>query len=134
MDSCVIYCTLYMFTCLFTTTGSATIPLDINNITELVIPKMATKWFEMGLWLGVDSKELTYIENESPSSKKACIKMFTEWLGNSQTEKSWDKLLTALSSQSVRENSLADNLRAKIKIANKPLDKVLPHETLEAKG
>jgi len=83
---------------------------------------MATKWFEMGLQLGVDPKELSCIESDTPSSKTACIKMFTEWLSNSKTEKTWEKLLAALSSRSVRENALADNLRDKIKAINKPLD------------
>ena len=84
---------------------------------------MATKWFEMGLQLGVSAKELSNIESDTSTSKKACIKMFTEWLGNSKTDKSWEKLLAALSSQSVRENTLADNLRDKIKTANKPSDR-----------
>jgi len=112
---CIIYWSMF-------TTGGATIPLNISNITELVVPSMATKWFEMGLQLGVDPKELSYIESDTPSSKTACIKMFTEWLSNSKIEKTWEKLLAALSSRSVRENTLADNLRDKIKAKNKPID------------
>jgi len=96
---------------------------------------MATKWFEMGLQLGVDPKELRYIESEAPSSKTACIKMFTEWLNNTMTEKSWEKLLAALSSQSVRENALAENLRGKIKATNKSLDRgIIQRKALVAKG
>ena len=95
---------------------------------------MATKWFEMGLQLGVDPKELSYIESDTPSSKTACVKMFTEWLSNSKTQKSWEKLLTALSSRSVRENTLADNLRGKIKATHKPSDGAVFHKIPMAKG
>ena len=72
---------------------------------------MATKWFEMGLQLGVSPKELKTIQLDAKSSKEACRLMFTEWLDNvKSTEKSWRKVLDALRSRSVGENTLAKNL------------------------
>ena len=77
---------------------------------ELVVPNMATKWFAMGLQLEVNSKELKIIENDAKNSKEACRRMFTEWLDASSGEKSWKKVLDALCSRSVGENTLAKNL------------------------
>ena len=70
---------------------------------------MATKWFEMGLQLGVSPKELKSIQHDAKSSKEACRLMFMEWL-DSGTEKSWRKVLDVLRSRSVGENTLAKNL------------------------
>ena len=90
-------------------------PLDVAHLTELVVPKMATKWFEMGLQLGIDPKELKIIEKDDKNCKDACTKMFMEWLDNVQdTEKSWRKVLDALCSQSVRENALAKTLESNL--------------------
>ena len=72
---------------------------------------MATKWFEMGLQLGVNPKDLKTIQHDAKNSKAACTEMFTEWLGNANTEKSWKKVLDALCSRSVGENTLAKNLK-----------------------
>ena len=74
---------------------------------------MATKWFEMGLQLGMNPKDLKTIQHDAKNSKAACIQMFTEWLDNANTEKSWNKMLAALCSRSrsVGENTLAKNLR-----------------------
>ena len=47
---------------------------------------MATKWFEMWLQLGVDSKELKTIQHDSRDSKTACRAMFMEWLDHSPGE------------------------------------------------
>jgi len=49
----------------------------LQNWLSLII--MATRWFEMGLQLGVDPEERSYIESDTPSCKTACIKVFTEW-------------------------------------------------------
>jgi len=73
---------------------------------------MATKWFEMGLQLSVNPKTLKTIQHDTRNSKVACREMFTEWLDNAtNVEKSWKKVLEALCSQSVGENTLAKNLR-----------------------
>ena len=84
-------------------------PLDTQHFTDLVVPNMATKWFEMGLQLGVDPKKLKIIKDDAKNTKEACIMMFMEWL-DSGTEKSWRKVLGALRSRSVGENTLAKNL------------------------
>jgi len=78
---------------------------------ELVTPSMATKWFEMGLQLGVDSKELKTIQHDIRDSKTACRTMFLEWLDHTKGEKSWKKILNALSSRSVGRNTLAESLK-----------------------
>ena len=90
-------------------TAGGKVPLNI--LTEQVVPNMATKWFEMGLQLGVNPKDLKTIQHDAKNSKAACIEMFTEWLGNANTEKSWEKVLNALRSRSVGENTLAKNLQ-----------------------
>ena len=94
---------------LHNTAGPGKVTLDI--LTEQVVPNMATKWFEMGLQLGVNPKDLKTIQHDAKNSKAACTEMFTEWLGNANTEKSWKKVLDALCSRSVGENTLAKNLK-----------------------
>ena len=86
----------YSTNALHTTAGSDKVAVDIVQLTELVVPNMATKWFEMGLQLGVNPKDLKTIQHDAKNSKAACIQMFTEWLDNASTEKSWNKLLNAL--------------------------------------
>jgi len=76
---------------------------------------MAHKWYEMGLQLGVDEKKLDTIKCDNRDSKIACREMFTEWINNTQTEKSWEILLKALQSQSVAESCLARTLIKKLK-------------------
>jgi len=83
---------------------------DIVSITEMVTPFMSTKWFEMGLQLGVDPSDLKRIQHDIQDSRTACRNMFMEWLGNTQTEKSWMKLMKALCSRSVGERTLAKSL------------------------
>ena len=85
---------------------------DIVSITEMVTPFMSTKWFEMGLQLGVDSSDLKRIQHDTQECRTACRNMFMEWLGNTKTEKSWMKLIKALCSRSVGESSLAKRLAA----------------------
>ena len=76
---------------------------------------MAPKWFEMGLQLGIDENELETIKHDNSDSKTAARMMFTEWLRNTQKEKSWESLLEALQSQSVGESCLASTLIKKLK-------------------
>ena len=79
----------------------------------MVTPRMSTKWFEMGLQLGVQSTELKRIEHDTKQdSKTACRQMFAEWLGNTKTEKSWKRIMQALRSRSVNESCLANHLAA----------------------
>jgi len=96
------------------TVDDTCIPLNITNITEFVIPGMATKWYEMGLRLGVDERELEIIQHDTKDSKTACRMMFREWWDNTQSEKSWKILLEALCSQSVGKKTLISDLNGKI--------------------
>jgi len=85
--------------------------LTLKNIIEHITPKVATKWFELGLHLGVDSEKLKIIEYDyNHDSKTACMEMFMEWLENTDGEKSWEKLRRALRSQSVGQITLANTL------------------------
>jgi len=85
--------------------------LTLENIAEHIAPKVATKWFELGLQLGVDSEKLKIIKHDyQHESKTACMEMFMEWLENTKGEKSWEKLRRALRSQSVGQSTLANTL------------------------
>ena len=60
----------------------------------------------MGLHLGVNPKDLKTIQYDAKNSQEACIKMFNEQLANAtRAEKSWKKVLDALCSRSVGENT-----------------------------
>jgi len=98
-------------------TGHSSIQLDLKNIADLVIASMASKWYLMGVELGVDQNELNNIKHDNHNSKNACLMMFTEWLTNTRVEKSWNALLKALQSQFVGESGLANDLIKKLKDA-----------------
>jgi len=85
---------------------------DIASIVEMVIPFMSTKWFNMGLQLGVDINDLNRIQYDTQHCMTACRNMFAEWLKSTQTEKTWKKLVEALCSQSVGEFTLAKKITA----------------------
>ena len=70
--------------------------MTLDILTEQVIPNMATKWFEMGLQLGVNPKDLNTIQHDAKNSKAACTEMFIERLGNANIKKPWKKVAADL--------------------------------------
>ena len=70
---------------------------------------MSTKWFNLGLRLCVDSNMLDRIEQDIRDSSSACRKIFQAWLRD-RHKGTWNDVITALKSNSVGENGVAEKL------------------------
>lgn len=78
-------------------------------------PVITIKWFEIGIHLGIDDRELELIESNRHKVQEMCMDMFRFWMkknkhGSKPT--SWKVLLTSL--RKAQEGSLADELEEKL--------------------
>ena len=74
---------------------------------------VSPKWYELGLRLGVSVHTLDRIEHDVQDNNKACRKMFQSWLRDNHNS-SWNDVITALKSNTVKENGVADKLEEMI--------------------
>ena len=66
------------------------------TLKELVLLKVSTQWFDIGLQLGLEESELMTIEYNNPRDLKACVRnMFSHWL-RSTKDPSYQVVLEAL--------------------------------------
>ena len=71
------------------------------------------KWYELGLRLGVSVHTLDSIEHDVRECNKACRKMFQAWLRDN-CKGTWNDVIAALKSNSVKEDGVADKLEEMI--------------------
>ena len=70
---------------------------------------VASKWYLIGLWIGVDENELDKIEVDNPNESNMClVKMLKRWLKMVQPKPSWFTIVDAL--KGVQEGKLAENI------------------------
>lgn len=82
--------------------------IELSDLMKEVIPKVSSKWLQIGIQLKVEFNKLKEIESNRPNDAwRCCIEMFHEWLCN-DTEASWPTLVAALHSSS--EKKLAQYL------------------------
>ncbi len=75
-----------------------------------------TKWYNLGLRLGLRASLLDTINTRWQGDPEVCLReMLKEWLkgGSSKAPPTWQELVKALGSTAVREAALASKLRAK---------------------
>ena len=82
---------------------------------EHVYPVITVKWFEIGIHLGIDDRELELIESNRRKVQEMCMDMLRCWVkknkhGSKVT--SWKILLSSL--RKAQEGSLADELEEKL--------------------
>ena len=95
-----------MFPNLTTSTGVST-PLMKPQLKDLVLVR-TTKWYNLGLQLGIEDTELDVIEENNPKDIDACKrKMFKAWLRITPSP-SYNLVVEAL--QTVGEITEADRL------------------------
>ena len=84
---------------------------SIKLLQKLVIPYVATKWFELGAELLDEDEEykLDNIEFNHSDVSKRCLEMFRTWLKH--TNPTWAQIVAALKSRGVDLASVADDLR-----------------------
>ena len=93
-----------MFLNLTTSPGAPTPPMKLKDLVLV----QTTKWYDLGLQLGIEDTELDVIEENNPKDIDACKrKMFKAWLRITPSP-SYRQLVEAL--QTVGEISEADRL------------------------
>ena len=84
----------------------------MKKIRQLVIPKVAPKWYELGVELLNEYQEnhLFIIKSDHGSDhKKCCTEMFWHWL-RTDPNASWNKLVTSLRSPAVELHGVAADI------------------------
>jgi len=80
-------------------------------LNKHVIPKVNTKWYDLGLELLDDeyAGELETIHKDyrNDGSKTCCQKMFSKWL-ETRDDASWDQLIEAM--RTIKLNSIASDV------------------------
>ena len=78
--------------------------IDIVNhkyLNEKVIPRIAVKWYDVGIQLNIPSYKLDNIRNETDHITQRCLQMLQMWLQrSSNVEKSrcptWENMYNAM--------------------------------------
>ena len=94
--------------CLVMSAGSSGAPLNppisaptLNMLNRQVVWRIAAQWYEVGLFLEVESAVLGTIRADNPHSvRQACLTMFSEWLtrgpGTGEQPREWSSVLSAV--------------------------------------
>ena len=93
-------------------TGRVSHP-DLPALVEHVGSFVSTKWYNLGLKLGVRAHTLDSIEHDVRECNTACRKMFQAWLKDN-CKGTWNDVITALRSNCVKEDGVADKLEEMI--------------------
>ena len=75
--------------------------VNLKYLNEKVIPRIAVKWYDIGIQLNIPSFKLDNIRNETDHVTQRCLQMLQMWLQrSSNAEKSrrptWDNMYTAM--------------------------------------
>lgn len=87
----------------------------INELDSVV-----SKWFQIGIQLGVSESRLHQIEADHRTSDRCLSEVIIFWLnGNTNADITWESLITALEASGVNEKGLAKSLIQKYGVATK---------------
>ena len=92
--------------------------LEILTVSDLAkvqdkIWEARTKWYQVGLLLGVSVDTLDVIQYNHPTNCDQCITdMIKEWLRASDLQRTWEVLAKALESPQVGHSNLAKQIRS----------------------
>lgn len=88
---------------------------NLSQLMEHVYPEISTKWYEVGIHLGIDDRELELIENNRRRVQDMCMDMLRLWMkknNHSGKPTNWKTLLSSL--RKAKEGGLADELAEKL--------------------
>ena len=87
----------------------------INELGSVV-----SKWFQIGIQLGVSESRLHQIEADHRTANRCLSEVIIFWLsGNTNADVTWETLTMALEASAVDERGLAKNLIQKYGVAAK---------------
>ena len=91
------------------------LPLTISDLKKVRSKtyEVRSKWYDIGLELGVPEGTLDCIERENHDISSRFLKMYSHWLKTTDPKPTWKALVTALQQPAINAHSLADTLRQK---------------------
>lgn len=91
----------------------------MEELSSSVVARVASKWYSLGIELGLTTDFLDAVEQNYPrDSLRCCTKVFQQWLLQPEPDRSWDKLIQALNSSSIAQSNLAQELSEKYSFAS----------------
>ena len=91
--------------------GKAGTKPSMKDLANEVIPRVCSKWRDLGLQFNIDHWVLDEIEEDHQKSAERCNRMLAKWLSQ-DAGASWSTLVAALTSRAVKETRLAESLEA----------------------
>ena len=81
--------------------------VDYKYLNGTVTPRVATKWYQIGLKLKIESFKLDIIRNEIDRTSEQCLEMLNEWLnrGSEVAESfrpTWENMHKAMSTLNLK--------------------------------
>ena len=89
--------------------GKADTKPEMKDLANEVIPRVCSKWRDLGLQLNLEYCVLDEIEVDHQKSAERCTNMLAKWLSQ-DAGASWSTLVAALNSNAVNEKRLAATL------------------------
>ena len=84
----------------------------LKELVQFLFP-VASKWYYIGLWIGVDENELDKIEVDNSNESNMClVKTLKRWLKMVQPKPLWSTVVDAL--KGVQEEKLAESICQKM--------------------
>ena len=105
---------------------------DLKDIQN-VLWDAQTKWFNIGIQLGLDSVKLKAIECDYANVKDRFNQMLSEWLVQIDPEPTWDRLVSALKARPVDCKQIAQEIEQKY-CTKEPIPDQNPPLTLAAEN
>ena len=89
--------------------------IDIDEtMLRKELAKVQTKWFEIGIQLGIEGSKLKTFECDYPSTSRRMIETVSYWFGmNTNVPVSWESVITVLNDPLVDESGLAKQIQEK---------------------
>ena len=94
---------------------------DEQRFRELVISEIETKWEDFGIAVKIECSTLDGIRQNRPECcKDRFIEVFKTWKRTGCSEFTWEKVIEVLQSKTLKENTLAENLKRTIQSQRRP--------------
>ena len=99
-------------------------PKNLPKVRDL-IHKARSKWYDLGLELGVEEETLKTIRKDNNYETEACFRdMLSAWLKMVDPCPSWEGLIAALKKSCIGHEELADKVRKDQGIPEQPADEL----------
>ena len=113
------------------------VDLVLDNLVKVLdlVLDVASKWYELGLQLGVKESDLKAIEHDyGDRGVKRCLsEMLSVWLKMIDPRPSWEALLLSVSHSTVENPTLAREIRQKLQMQSEGVQGSATHPSKHSK-